>query len=802
MKKFFYTLFFCWMMGSNLLSAQCPAGESFFELSIQADDYPQEISWDLVDGLGNVVASENTIPGDTIYNHSICVPSNECLTFTIYDSFGDGICCNFGNGSYQVSLDGNLIIDSDGQYGEAESTQLACPPGTSCADPFIAMEGTQTDNANMGNTWYIFTPSQTGMFELNTCDGNITCGNTTIWIYDYCNGLIWDDTNEGAIFYSDEDCEGALSSMSAALVAGETYYVRIKYDNDGCANMDIPWTITYSGAITGCTDPTACNYNPLATESDGSCIFPGDPDCPGGPDLIVVHGALVSSMYVAYLENNDACLIQEGCVAGYGQREVIRFTTHIKNIGDADYYIGAPQENSQWEWDPCHGHWHYEGYAEYVMYNMDDGNEIPIGFKNGFCVMDLECDDGGTYQYGCGNQGISKQCGDIYSSGLQCQWIDITDLEAGQYMLVVRVNWDQSPDLLGQVEPNYENNWAQVCLDITRDPVTNEASFEVLSECDPYEDCLGNLYGNAQPDCTGVCAGVVITGDINQDNLRSVPDLTTYMLESLLDTITPTQCLDLNADGEITVTDATLLYDCVLHGNGPIPSDHQHTPCEYPYGVQNPTDEATLTIAELNEPAGYFDIHIKNPNGRILSFEFDITGVEIDYVTNHVQDYFPNIMYDENEIIGVSYDESTINKNSDFIPFLRVHYSAILDDEICIGNITDFVNDDHEEMIHSIDNGCVVPEMFLDVEDLQLNPFAAFVTPNPMASQGRLVFNNDRNETFTLEILDISGRQIHQITNVTGTETNLDASTWETGVYIFKLSNGEKLSVGRFVVEK
>ena len=26
-------------------------------------------------------------------------------------------------------------------------------------------------------------------------------------------------------------------------------------------------------------DPEACNYNPMAEEDNGSCIYPGDPAC-------------------------------------------------------------------------------------------------------------------------------------------------------------------------------------------------------------------------------------------------------------------------------------------------------------------------------------------------------------------------------------------------------------------------------------------------------------------------------------------------------------------------------------------
>ena len=185
-----------------------------------------------------------------------------------------------------------------------------------------------------------------------------------------------------------------------------------------------------SGLPEGCTDEAACNYNPAAELDNGSCIYPGDPLCTG-PDLMVVESAIENSLQAETMmvdENN--CYIVEGCLNGYGERELVRFTTHIKNIGDIDYYIGTtaestPHSSSNGVTATTTGT--TRGYAKYDLFTMD-GQMLPIGFKNGFCVMDLECSDGGTFQYGCSNMGISAHCGDIYGAGLSCQWIDVTGI--------------------------------------------------------------------------------------------------------------------------------------------------------------------------------------------------------------------------------------------------------------------------------------------------------------------------------------------------------------------------------------
>lgn len=167
--------------------------------------------------------------------------------------------------------------------------------------------------------------------------------------------------------------------------------------------------------------------------------------------------------------------------------------------------MGTPFDNpDQFSTENCHGHSHYEGYAKYILWN-EEGEKLPIGFKSGFCVMDLGCFGGGERKYGCTNMGISAGCADWYSSALDCQWIDVTDLPAGDYSFVLRVNWDQSPDSLGNYETRYDNNAYNVCFTLSRN--NGVASIEMDEDCSESNagnyDCMGVLNGDASEDCTG-----------------------------------------------------------------------------------------------------------------------------------------------------------------------------------------------------------------------------------------------------------------------------------------------------------
>lgn len=95
--------------------------------NISTDDYAGETSWELRDSSGTLVESGPVTDymDNTTYQETISIASfNECYTFTILDSYGDGICCGFGFGAYDLQDgDGNIII-SGGDFGASESVRF------------------------------------------------------------------------------------------------------------------------------------------------------------------------------------------------------------------------------------------------------------------------------------------------------------------------------------------------------------------------------------------------------------------------------------------------------------------------------------------------------------------------------------------------------------------------------------------------------------------------------------------------------------------------------------------------------
>ena len=103
-----------------------------FTFRLQQDFWGDETTWNLKDGSGVVKYSGGPYPGKhdeilplpTLITENWVLDRNQCYTFTINDTQGDGICCDGGNGFYDIkSTDGltTVIAGTDFGYGDSKS---------------------------------------------------------------------------------------------------------------------------------------------------------------------------------------------------------------------------------------------------------------------------------------------------------------------------------------------------------------------------------------------------------------------------------------------------------------------------------------------------------------------------------------------------------------------------------------------------------------------------------------------------------------------------------------------------------
>ena len=184
----------------------------------------------------------------------------------------------------------------------------------------------------------------------------------------------------------------------------------------------------------------------------------------GKPDMVMDPQRFVAQMEIVdrSFEPTD-CAIAEGVVGGSGYRRLLRFDTVVMNRGGGDLVVGDRSDPNNpyaphFVFHSCHGHYHIKNFSTYELLTLD-GALVVAGTKQGFCFEDsFKYEDGGKSNgYDCHDQGISAGWGDWYYKQLVGQWIDITGVPEGRYIVRVRLNTGDSAPLFDEGENRYSN---------------------------------------------------------------------------------------------------------------------------------------------------------------------------------------------------------------------------------------------------------------------------------------------------------------------------------------------------------
>jgi hypothetical protein len=199
--------------------------------------------------------------------------------------------------------------------------------------------------------------------------------------------------------------------------------------------------------------------------------------------------------------------INDAAINNTGSQLQLRFSATIVNVGSGPMELSASRSDVASGWDisqrvydsggdsvlqPAgraqlvwggdgHSHWHIRDLESYELDRLDNGSKVGTGAKSGFCFFDTTpfrltlpgAPSTQVYTPGsvCGQNdqattglkmGISVGWGDTYRAGLPDQYIDVTDLNSGNYRLIA------TADAGNQfAESNETNNTTWVDLKLT-----------------------------------------------------------------------------------------------------------------------------------------------------------------------------------------------------------------------------------------------------------------------------------------------------------------------------------------------
>lgn len=413
------------------------------------------------------------LQGDTSMSVHQLVPTCNSTSTAVEDVYSFTIVAPTGFEAISLGYDTVLHLRREECLNDAAAATVACsddsaPPGD---------YGSRIATLLQPGTYYLavdgFDATQFGPYELKVkfiadcvpnCDGQ------------FCDGQ--------------DGCGGSCGTCPDGQACGVDLRCRPDPCAPNCTNMDgSPRSCGDDGCLGSCG---SCGEGELCVPATGTCeafatCDHDEPSCEPGcgpgefcgadcrchgaeeplPDLVLNADRLRDEILFDEVNiGESSCAVVEKCVGGTGDRRLLRFSVEAINQGQATMVVPAPDTRPDlFIFSACHGHYHFNGFATYALLGPND--EVVVeGRKQAYCMEDTRQvhpgpNVGCSKQYDCANQGIQPGWSDLYGNTLDCQWLDITGVPAGDYKIQVTLNPNREFE-----EVTLDNNTATVPVTI------------------------------------------------------------------------------------------------------------------------------------------------------------------------------------------------------------------------------------------------------------------------------------------------------------------------------------------------